>query len=85
MSDPPRVPGRPLGPFFDGLPEAARIDLLNRVGAGLFNSRHAAECLTDPGIRHRETTAQFLAYLSAAVRELEAARALVVAELAGGR
>ena len=85
MSDPPPGPGRPLGPFFDGLPEAARIALLNRVGAGLFNSRHAAECLTDPDIRHRETATQFLAYLSAAVHELEAARAIVAAELKGGR
>jgi hypothetical protein len=84
MTDRPRPPGRPLGPFLDGLPEDRLRTLLDHVGAGLFNARHAAECATDPGRRSCETDFQFLAYLSEAIRELEAARAIVAAAAEGG-
>ena len=58
------------------LDEAEHLLLANAIGAGLHNARLAAQCLTDPG-RHAEDVAQLLAYLSGAVRQLEAARELV--------
>ena len=83
MTDRPPPPGQPLRAFLDGLPDDRRLALADRVGAGLFNARHAAECVTEPGARHRETVPQLLVYLSTAIRELEAARAIVRAEMEG--
>ncbi len=83
MTDRPPPPGQPRGPFLAGLPEDRHRALANHLGAGLFNARHAAECLTEAGTRHRQTTAQLLAYLSQATRELEAARAIVVEDMEG--
>ena len=85
MTDRPPPPGQPLRAFLDGLPDDRRLVLANHLGAGLFNARHAAECVTHPGTRHRETVPQLLTYLSTAVRELEAARAMVTDEMEGGQ
>ena len=68
MTDRAPPPGQPLLAFLAALPRDRRLALANHVGSGLFNARHAAECLTDPGARHRETTAQLLVYLSEAIR-----------------
>jgi hypothetical protein len=84
MTDRPRMPGRPLSGLLERLSDEPRLALLNAVGAGLFNARHAAECATDPGRRHCETDLQLLTYLSTAMRELEAARAIVAAAAEGG-
>ena len=84
MTDHPRVPGWPLVQFLAGLPEGRQRALLDHVGGGLFNARHAAQCVTDPGTRRHETVPQLLTYLSTAIRELEAARAIVAAAAEGG-
>jgi hypothetical protein len=62
--------------FLAELPEADHKALANAIGAGLHDARLAAQCLTDPGA-HAEDVAQLLAYLSRAIRELEAAREIV--------
>jgi hypothetical protein len=79
-----RPPGRPLADLLAGLTPETLVALLNRVAAGLFNARHAAQSVSDPGIRRHETDLQLLAYLSEAIRELEAARAIVAAAAEGG-
>jgi hypothetical protein len=79
-----RPPGRPLAELLNGLSDERRLELLSAVGAGLFNARHAAEAVLDPGARRHRTALQFLAYLSEAIRELEAARAIVAAAAEGG-
>ena len=84
MTDHATPPGRPLQPWLDALPEPRRRALLDHAGAGVFNARHTAQCLTEAGTPHHETTAQLLVYLSEAVRELEAARAIVREQLEGG-
>jgi hypothetical protein len=84
MTEQPRVPGRPLALFLDGLPTARKKAFLTRLGAGLSNARHAAECATDPGHRHCRTDLQLMAYLSEAIRELEAARAILAEQAEGG-
>ena len=58
------------------LDEAEHLLLANAVGAGLHDALLAAQCLTDPD-RHTQDVAQLLAYLTSAIRELEAARDLV--------
>lgn len=58
------------------LPEPEHLRLGNAIGAGLFNARMAAQCLTDADPQH-EQVLQLLAYLSAAIRELSAARDLI--------
>ncbi len=83
MTDRPRPPGRPLADFLAGLPAERLLALGNHLGAGVLNARNAAQCLTEAGTQRHETTLQLLAYLSEAVRELEAARAIVVGELEG--
>ena len=85
MTDRPTPPGRPLQAWLADLAEDRRLALLNRAGAGVFNARHAAQCLTKAGTRRHETTTQLLAYLSEAIRELEAARAIVREQLEGGQ
>jgi hypothetical protein len=45
------------------LPEQEHLDLGNSVGAGLFNARMAAKCLTDPGPQN-ENVLQMMAYLN---------------------
>jgi hypothetical protein len=77
-------PGPPLEPFLDGLSEAPRLELLNHLGAGVFNARNAAQCVSEPGTRHHQTVPQLLVYLSTAIRELEAARAIVTGQMEGG-
>jgi hypothetical protein len=62
--------------FLAQLDEVERLELLNAIGAGLHNARLAAQCTTDPGPRS-EMVVQLLAYLSGAIDELEAARAIV--------
>ena len=84
MTDHPRVPGQPLGPFLDGLPPSRLRTLLDLVSGGLSYAQSASQCLTDPGHRHRETAPQFLAYLDAAIAELELARAIVAEAAEGG-
>ena len=59
------------------LPESERNALADALGAGLRDARLAPECLTDLG-PHAENVAQVLAYLSRAIRELEAPRGVVV-------
>jgi len=83
MTEPRTPPGRPLRPWLAGLPEPRSRALLDHAGAGVFNARHAAQCLTEAGTPHHETAAQLAVYLSEAVRELEAARAIVRAQLEG--
>lgn len=58
------------------LPEQEHLDLGNAVGAGLFNARMAAKCLTDPG-PHNENVLQLLTYLTTALHELSKAREMV--------
>ena len=58
------------------LPEQEHLDLANAVGAGLFNARMAATCLTDPGPQH-ENILQLMTYLTTAIKELQAARDIV--------
>ena len=84
MTDRPPPPGPPLGPFLDGLPDPRLRALLGHVGAGLFNARHAAQCVTEPGSPRHETVLQLATYISEAIRELEQAREIVRAELEGG-
>jgi hypothetical protein len=60
------------------------VALLNHVGAGIFNARHAGQCVTDGSSPQHRTVLQLLAYLSEAIRELEAARAIVVEQTEGG-
>ncbi len=81
MTSTPTPPGRPLQPWLEGLAEPRRRALLDHAGGAVFNARHAAQCLTEAGTPHHETTAQLLVYLSEAVRELEAARAIVREQL----
>lgn len=83
MTDRPAPSGRPLQPWLDNLAKDRLHALLDHAGAGLFNARRAAQCLTDPATPRHETTAQLLAYLSEAIRELHAARVIVVAQLEG--
>ena len=84
MTSTPTPPGRLLQPWLEGLAEPRRRALLDHVGAGVFNARHTAQCLTEAGTPHHETTAQLLAFLSEAIRELDAARAIVREQLEGG-
>ena len=58
------------------LPEQEHLDLGNSVGAGLFNARMAAKCLTDPGPQN-ENILQMLTYLSTAIKELQTARDII--------
>lgn len=58
------------------MPEQEHLDLGNAVGAGLFNARMAAKCLTDPGPQH-DNVLQMMTYLTTAIRELSAAREIV--------
>jgi hypothetical protein len=58
------------------MPEQEHLDLGNAVGAGLFNARMAAKCLTDPDPQH-ENILQMMAYLTTAIRELSKARELI--------
>jgi hypothetical protein len=58
------------------LPEQEHLDLGNAVGAGLFNARMAAKCLTDPSPQN-ENVLQMLAYLTTAIQELSKARDIV--------
>jgi hypothetical protein len=85
MTDRPPPPGQPLQAFLDDLSYDRRLALSSHLGAGLFNARHAAECVTHPGARHRGTVPQLLTYLSTAIRELEAARAVVTEQMEGGQ
>ena len=59
------------------LPEAEQAALYNAIGAGVYSARRAAECLTESGPQ-TQNVAQFLAYLNLGIRELEAARAVVL-------
>ena len=59
--------------FAEQLPESERVALANHIGAGLRSARLAAQCFTDPG-PGTESVVQLLAFLSRAIRELEAAR-----------
>jgi len=83
MAD-PTPPGQPLEPFLDGLPPSRLRSLLDHAGAGLFNARNAVQCVTGPGTRHHQTVPQFLVYLATAIRELDAARAIVTGQMEGG-
>lgn len=58
------------------MPEAEHLALGNAVGAGLFNARMAAKCLTDPGPKN-ENVLQMLTYLTTAVNELTKAREVI--------
>ena len=58
------------------MPEQEHLALGNAVGAGLFNARMAATCLTDPGPQH-ENILQLMTYLTTAIKELQTARAMV--------
>ncbi len=58
------------------LPEAEHLALGNAVGAGLFNARMAARCLTDPDPQHQNVL-QMLTYLTTAINELASARELI--------
>ena len=58
------------------LPEQEQLALANAVGAGLFNARMGAKCLTDPGPQH-ENVLQLLTYLTTAINELQKARAII--------
>lgn len=58
------------------LPEHEHLDLGNAVGAGLFNARMGAKCLTDPGPQH-ENVLQMLTYLTTAINELQKAREII--------
>jgi hypothetical protein len=60
------------------------VALLNHVGAGIFNPRHAEQCVADGASPQHRTVLQLLAYLSEAIRELEAARAIVAKRVEGG-
>jgi hypothetical protein len=58
------------------LPEQEQLTLGNAVGAGLFNARMGAKCLTDPGPQN-ENVLQLLTYLTTAINELQTARAII--------
>ena len=58
------------------LPEQEHLDLGNAVGAGLFNARMAAKCLTDPDPQH-ENILQVMAYLTNAITALSKAREII--------
>lgn len=58
------------------LPEQEQLDLGNAVGAGLFNARMGAKCLTDPGPQN-ENVLQMLTYLTTAISELQKARDII--------
>ena len=58
------------------LPEQEHLDLGNAVGAGLFNARMAAKCLTDPGPQN-ENILQLMTYLTTAIGELSKAREII--------
>lgn len=62
--------------FLDQLPEAEHLAIADAIGAGLFNARHAAQCLTDPGPQ-TENVVQLLAYIATALEALESAREIV--------
>ena len=59
------------------LPEAERTDLYDAIGAGIHDARMAAEWLTESGPQ-TQNVAQFLTYLSLGIRELKAARGVVL-------
>jgi hypothetical protein len=58
------------------LPEEEHLDLGNAVGAGVFNARMAAKCLTDPG-PNNDNVLQMMAYLTTAITELHKARDII--------
>jgi len=58
------------------LPEQEHLDLGNSVGAGLFNARMAAKCLTDPDPQH-ENILQMMTYLTTAINEPTRARDII--------
>lgn len=58
------------------LPEQEHLALGNAVGAGLFNARMAAKCLTDPGPQN-ENILQMMTYLTTAMTELQKARDII--------
>ena len=58
------------------LPEQEHLDLGNSVGAGLFNARMAARCLTDPEPQN-ENILQMMTYLTTAIHELSKAREII--------
>jgi len=57
--------------------------LLDRLGAGVHSALNAGQCATEPGTAHHQTALQLVAHLSAAIRALEAARAIVVGGMEG--
>ena len=65
-----------LTDFFAELLQGEHLALADAVGDGLDQVTHAAQCLTEQDSQHQDV-AQFLAYLSTAIRQLEAARDLV--------
>jgi len=75
------VPGVPLSPWLAVLPPDPHGRLAHRLGAGVHYARHASECPTAAGTSQHETPLQLVAYLRSAVQELNAARALIVAQL----
>jgi len=58
--------------------------LLDRLGAGVHSALHAGKCATEAGTAHHQTVMQLVTYLSAAIRALEAARAIVTGQMEGG-
>ena len=62
--------------FLAQLSEAEQLAMANAIGEGLHQARNAAQCLTDQDSQH-ENVVQLLAYLSAAIERLHAARELV--------
>jgi len=84
MTGRPQPPGQPLESFLNGLPDDDRAILLNRLGAGVAHAIHAGRCVTEAGTWRHETVPLLAAYLAAAIRALEVARAIVVEQMEGG-
>jgi hypothetical protein len=67
------------------LTEGEHLQLAKAFGTGVHASVLAAECLTVPRGRHTEPVAQLLAYLTQAIEELDATRAIVRAHGESGK
>jgi hypothetical protein len=85
MTDRPPAPGRRLDELLAGLPEDRRLALINHASDGLSNATHAVGSIVGGARRREDTVTLVLASLGEAIRELEAARAIVAAAAEGGR
>ena len=70
--------GQSMTDLLAALPPDELVDLLSHAAAGVLHTRRAEQCIVNGSNPQHDTVLQALAYLGAAIRELSAARAIVV-------